>query len=67
MAFAHHLRVHAGQQGDGGRGVAEIMKCDFGQTRSTLQGVEVTGQASRMEGIPELVDEYILGQGVLAS
>ena len=52
VAFAHHFGMHPGQQSDGGCGVAKIMECDFRQARSTLQGVEVAGQASRMEGSP---------------
>jgi hypothetical protein len=39
----------------------------FQQARPTLQGVEVPGQSSRVEGITRLVNEDALGQGELTS
>ena len=61
VAFAHHLRVHPGEQGHRRRRMPEVMEGYFRQARSTLQRVEVTSQLSRMVRVTKLVHEDVLG------
>ena len=67
VAFAHHLRVYPGEQGDRRRSMAKVMKSNFRQPRSVLQRVEVTRQLRRVVRVTKFVQKDILGDRQLTS